>query len=100
MSNPSSHDSEAPGVEAKAERMMRGLTTTLLLALTVPASAVEAPRLRESGDRQPPPRELSEQGERICWDRAKVLGWTAEQLAQCFREKRIEERMMRGERPR
>ena len=80
--------------------MMKAELVVALLVLTAPVLAAEASRPREGGDRQPPPRELSEQGEQICFDRAKSLGWNSEQLAQCLREKRAEERLMRDERPR
>src|SRR5919202_641238 len=69
-----------------------------LLALTAPALAVEAPHRGEDFARQPPPvwRGLSEQGQSICFDKARILGWSPEQVVRCLREKQTEERMMRG----
>ena len=68
-----------------------------LLALTAPALAVEAPHQGEDFDRQPPPvwRGLSEQGQSICFEKARALSWNSEQIAKCLRERRAEERMMR-----
>ena len=51
-----------------------------------------------TGPAAPSPPPLSEQGQSICFEKARALGWTSEQLARCFRDKRSEERMMRDRR--